>query len=196
MQQGKQQQGEQQMQGLSQSASQAKLKTKLENPMRQVLIEKLVLNIGTGKEQSNLTKAMKLLKLLTGFEPVKTLAKKRIPAWGLRPGLPVGCKKTLRGEKALEILKLMLKAKDNKLSQNCFDDYGNVNFGIEEYIAIPGVKYDPEIGIIGLQVSVTLKRKGFRVKHRRLRRTHIGKKHLISKQEAIDFFKTLGVVVE
>lgn len=167
-----------------------------ENPMRAIIIDKVVLNIGAGKEQANIEKALKLLKRLTGLDAVKTHAKKRIPTWGLRPGMPVGCKKTLRNGKALEVLKLMLKAKDDKLSEKNFDDYGNINFGIDEYITLPGVKYDPEIGIIGLQISVALARRGYRVKNRRIKPSRLGRKHIVSKQDAIGFFKSMGVEVE
>lgn len=180
---------------INQNTDKTKSKYK-KNPMREVMIDKVVLNIGTGKEQANIEKALKLLKLLTGLNGVKTYAKKRIPAWGIRPGMPVGCKKTLRNKKALEVLKLMLKAKDNKLSERNFDEYGNINFGIEEYITIPEVKYDPEIGIMGLQVSVALARRGYRVKNRRIKPSRIGKNHIVSKQDAIDFFRSMGVRVE
>ena len=76
-----------------------------------------------------------------------------------------------------------------KLSKNNFDDNGNISFGIPEYIDIPGIEYDPEIGVIGLQVSIALMRPGYRVKTRRLNKAKIGKNHRINKEEAIDFMK-------
>lgn len=107
----------------------------------------------------------------------------------MRPGLPIGCKVTLRRKNAIEILNRLLQAKDNKLKESQFDQNGNIAFGIEEYIDIPGVKYDPEIGIIGLEVCVTLERNGFRIKRRRIAKKMIPKKHMITKQESIDFMK-------
>lgn len=159
------------------------------NPMQQIKIEKITINIGVGKEQSNLDKAIKLIKTITGIEPIKTITKKRIPSWGVRPGLPLGCKITLRKQKAKEILKKLLDAKENKLTLTQFDERGNIAFGIHEYIEIPGIKYVPEIGIMGLQVCVTLERPGYRIKRRKNRTNKISQSHLIKKQESIDFMK-------
>ena len=161
------------------------------NLMRQISIEKVTLNIGAGKDQSKLDKGMKLMGSITGLTPVKTFTKKRIQEWGLRPGLPIGCKLTLRKEKALDLLKRLLEARDNMLQVSNLDNEGNISFGIKEYIDIPGVKYDPDIGIMGLQVCITLKRKGFRVKRRAFKRHEIPKRHRIKKEESIDFMKSL-----
>ena len=51
------------------------------------------------------------------------------------------------------------------------------------------MKYDPDVGIMGLQVCITLKRNGFRVKRRTLKRTEIPVRHRIKKDDAIDFMK-------
>ncbi|MBW2974219.1 50S ribosomal protein L5 [Candidatus Woesearchaeota archaeon] len=159
------------------------------NQMRSIKIEKITLNIGAGKEQSKLEKGMLLLKNVTGISPVKTFTNKRIPSWGLRPGLPIGCKLTLRKKKAEEILIRLLDAKENKLSAAQFDQGGNIAFGIQEYIDIPGVKYDPKIGIMGFEVCVTLERPGFRIKKRRIMKRKISPGHSIKKEEAIEFMK-------
>ncbi len=159
------------------------------NIMRQLRIEKITLNIGAGKDQARLEKGIKLLKMVTGIEPVKTMSKKRIPGWGLRVGLPIGCKLTLRKDKAIEILKNLLMAKENKLYDYQFDNLGNLAFGLSEYVDIPNMKYNPEIGIMGLEVCVTMERPGFRVKTRRLKTKKIPQKHRISKNESIDFMK-------
>lgn len=157
--------------------------------MREIKIGKITLNIGVGKNQSILDKALLLLKELSGVKPVKTTTQKRIAQWGLRPGLPIGCKVTLRGEKAEELLTRLLQSKDNILTEKQFDDYGNIAFGIPEYINIPGAKYNPEIGIIGLEVCITLERPGFRIKRRKNFKKKIPKKHAIHKQEAIKFMQ-------
>ena len=159
------------------------------NSMKTIRIEKVTLNVGAGKDQNKLDKAVLLLKMITGIEPVKTVTKKRIPAWGLRPGLPIGCKITLRKESAIELLRRLLEAKDNQLNESQFDDSGNISFGLHEYIDVRGVKYDPKIGIMGFQVCVTLERPGFRVKKRARRRASLSKAHNITKQEAIEFMK-------
>src|SRR3990167_1956469 len=157
------------------------------NAMRSIKIEKVTLNIGAGKDQSKLEKGLILLNAIAQATPVKTITNKRIQEWGLRPGLPIGCKLTLRKEKAVKILPRLLEAIEHKLAARQFDENGNVAFGIHEYIEIPGVKYDPKIGIMGLEVCVTLERPGFRIKRRKLLQRKIPLRHRISKQEAIDF---------
>lgn len=159
------------------------------NSMKQISVEKITLNIGAGKDQAKLEKGIKLIGNIAGHSPVKTFTKKRIQEWGLRPGLPIGCKLTLRKKMAIDLLKRLLEARDNVLQPTNLDNEGNVSFGIKEYIDIPGVKYDPEIGIMGLQVCITLKRSGFRVKYRSLKRHTIPKRHRIPKEDAIEFMK-------
>ena len=159
------------------------------NQMRDISVEKVTLNIGAGKDTSKLEKSMKLIQSITGRMPVKTFAKKRVQEWGLRIGLPIGCKLTLRNEEAGTILKRLFEARENTLQITNLDNEGNISFGIKEYIDVPGVKYDPDIGIMGFQVCITLKRKGFRIKHRALRKHIIPKRHRIKKEEAIDFMR-------
>jgi len=159
------------------------------NPMREIKIEKVTLNIGSGKDQTKLEKGMKLIKSITGVNPIKTITKKRIPNWGIRPGLPVGCKLTLRKDKALKIIPKLLAARDNNLKESQFDENGSVAFGIPEYIDIPETKYDPEIGMMGLEICITLERNGFRIKKRKIKKHKVSKKHAISKKEAIEFMQ-------
>lgn len=154
-----------------------------------IRIEKLTLNIGAGKDQAKLDKGLQLLQLLTGIPPVKTFTAKRIPGWGLRPGLPIGCKLTLRRDKARQMLIRLLKARDNNLLLRQFDDHGNLAFGVHEYIDVPDMKYNPDIGIMGFEVCVTLARPGFRVKRRKLQKRKVHPKHEISREEAVDFLK-------
>ncbi|MBI2670730.1 50S ribosomal protein L5 [Candidatus Woesearchaeota archaeon] len=160
-----------------------------QNKMRQIKIEKVTLNIGVGQPGENLEKAMKLLNKITSMKPIQTKTMKRIPTWGLRPNLAIGCKVTIRGKKAEELLSRLLKAIDNKLDSKKFDDTGNFSFGIKEYIDIPSVNYDIDIGIIGLETAVTLERAGYRVKKRKIKRSGIPSRHLITKEEAVDFIR-------
>jgi len=167
------------------------------NVMKEIRIEKVTLNIGCGTDQGKLEKALILLKRITNAKPVKTFTKKRIPEFGLRPGLPIGTKVTLRKENAEKLLAVLLDAKDKILNQKSFDDNGNMAFGIEEYIDMPGVNYNPEIGIMGLEACVTLERKGFRIKKRKKIQRKISKSHRITKQEAIEFMiNKFGIKVE
>ncbi len=161
-----------------------------EHPMRKIRVEKITFNIGAGKDQKLLDKGMKLIEQIAGEKPVKRITQKRIQAWGIRPGLPVGCKLTIRDqEKINDLLPRLLEARERILTLKMFDNLGNLSFGIPEYIDIQGAEYNPDIGIIGLQISVTLVRPGFRIKNRRLQQKSIHHNHSISKQEAIDYMK-------
>lgn len=165
------------------------------NPLREIRITKVTLNIGAGKNEEMLKKGLILLQKLSSNPPVKTVTKKRIPGWGLRPGLAIGAKVTIR-KNASALLKRLLAAKKNTLSADNFDDEGNFSFGIPEYIDIEGVEYDPELKIIGLEAAVTLERPGFRVKRRKIKQHRLGSSHQISKEEAISFLRAWGVKVE
>ena len=155
--------------------------------MRDIRVEKVTLNIGAGKDQTRLDKGIVLLQVIGSATPVKTVTSKRIQEWGLRPGLPIGCKLTLRKNKAVGIIPRLLEAVDNTLEDSQFDENGNIAFGIHEYIEIPGVKYDPKIGIMGLQVCITLERPGFRIKRRRIMTRKVPIKHKITRNEAVEF---------
>lgn len=165
------------------------------NPMRDIKITKVTLNIGVGKDEQMLKKGLKLLQKLSPLKPVTTTTTKRIPTWGLRPGLAIGCKVTVRKE-VEALLKKLLVAKENVLQQKNFDNNGNVAFGVAEYIDIEGLEYDPELKIMGLEVAVTLERPGYRVKKRKVRTGKVGVHHRITKEEAIAFMKqTFGIEV-
>lgn len=167
-----------------------------ENPMLYPKIEKLVVNIGVGKSGEPLEKASKVLRDLTGQTPCKRKAKKTIRDFGIRKGEPISCIVTLRKQRAIEFLKKVLSVVDNKLSKNCFDKYGNFSFGIKEHIEIPGVKYDPEIGIFGMDVCVSISRPGYRIQKRQKAKAKMGSKHTLTREEAMLFVKdTLGVEI-
>ncbi|MFA5302955.1 MAG: 50S ribosomal protein L5 [Candidatus Nanoarchaeia archaeon] len=163
-------------------------KDKKLNPMKDVRIEKLTLNIGVGEAGDKLEKAYSLLKTLTGKLPVKTVTNKRIPKWNVRPGIGIGTKITLRKDYE-ELLKRLLLSREYTLKKSCFDNYGNISFGVDEYVHIPGVKYDPKMPMFGLNATITLKRAGYRIRDRRLNNKRIPKNHRINQSEAIDFFK-------
>ena len=161
-----------------------------ENPMREILIEKVTANIGTGQPGDVLDNAKGLLeKLCEGRRAVETNAKKREPAFKLRKGLAIGVMITLRGKPANDFLEKALAAKRKVLMARNFDREGNFSFGIAEYIDFPGAKYDPAIGMYGFDICVTLKRRGRRITKRRNRKSKVGKKHRITKDEAMEFAK-------
>ncbi len=172
------------------------MSNKNDNPMRAIRVEKVTVNIGVGSAGDPLEAAKTLMERLTGKKVVETTAKRRNPTFKLRPGLPIGVKVTLRGKEAEDFLKRTLTAVKNRIKEHAFDEYGNFAFGVHEYIDVPDMKYDPSIGLFGFDVCVTLARPGNRVKLRRQKRAKIGKKHLITKEEAMEFVKSaFGVEV-
>jgi len=162
---------------------------KNENPMLKPRIEKVVINCSVGRSGEPLEKAMKILEELTGQKPCIRKAKKTIRDFGIRRKEPIACVVTLRGEKAKAFLSRALQAVDNRISKSSFDKYGNFTFGIKEHIDIPGTKYSPELGIIGMDVSVAMERPGYRVKRRRRARSKVGSEHLLSPDEVISFIR-------
>lgn len=167
-----------------------------EQPMLKPKISKVVVNICVGKSGEPLEKATKVLKEITGQNPSKRKAKKSIRDFGIRKGEPISCIVTLRKEQAIEFLKKVLPIIDNKLSKEHFDELGNFSFGLKEHIEIPGVKYDPDIGIFGMDICVSVNRAGYRVKTRRRKKTSIGSRHVLTSDESITFAKdTLGVEI-
>lgn len=161
---------------------------KMDHSMKKIRIEKITLNFGAGTDQKKLEKGIKLIEMIAGKAPVKTKTQERIPGWGLRPGLAIGCKITLRSD-IEPLLKRLIAAKENVLSLKNFDSNGNISFGIPEYVDIPEAKYSPELGIIGFEVSVTLSRPGFRVKKRKIMKRKIPMRHRVSKEDAVAFMK-------
>jgi large subunit ribosomal protein L5 len=159
------------------------------NFMRRIILDKVTVNIGLGESGERLQKAYQLLQDLTGAKPVYTKARKSIREFGVRKGAPIGVKVTLRGEKAVEFLKKALAAVNYRIKASSFDDYGNVGFGITEHVLIPGTRYDPEVGIFGMDVVITLIRPGYRVMRRRRKYTRIPKRHRVTKEEATEFLK-------
>ena len=165
--------------------------------MKRISVDKIVINIGVGKSGEPIEKAKKALLELTGQQPAVRGAKKTVRDFGIHKGEPIGTIVTLRREPALEFLKRVIAAKRNVLKASSFDNYGNISLGIHEHIDIPGTKYNPEIGIFGMDVNVVLSRPGYRIAKKSRKTAQIGRTHRINKEEAIDFFKQeFGAEVE
>jgi large subunit ribosomal protein L5 len=165
--------------------------------MKRISVDKIVINIGVGKSGEPIEKAKKALLELTGQQPAVRGAKKTVRDFGIHKGEPIGAIVTLRREPALEFLKRVIAAKKNVLKASSFDNYGNISLGIHEHIDIPGTKYNPEIGIFGMDVNVVLSRPGYRIARKSRKSAQIGRTHRINKEEAIDFFKQeFGAEVE
>lgn len=165
--------------------------------MKKINVDKIVINIGVGKSGEPIEKAKKALLELTGQQPAVRGAKKTVRDFGIHKGEPIGAVVTLRRELAIEFLKRVVAAKKNVLKASSFDNYGNISVGIHEHIDIPGTKYNPEIGIFGMDVNIVLSRPGYRIARKSRKSAKIGKTHRINKDDAIEFFKReYGVGVE
>ncbi|MDD4983503.1 MAG: 50S ribosomal protein L5 [Candidatus ainarchaeum sp.] len=174
----------------------AKVVKNSNNAMRELQLDKVVLHMCVGDNAGKLQNAKEILVRLTEMKPVETKAKTRLPKWGIKPGLPIGTKVTLRGKKAKEILARVFKAYKNQIKSKSFDENGNFALGVKEYIDIQGMKYDPKLGLLGFDVIVNLKRRGYRVKNRLLYRKSIGNTHKVTKEDAVAYVnKTFGVDV-
>lgn len=156
-----------------------------DNPMRVPRIEKVVVNIGVGEGGDKLVKAEKVIEMVTGVKPSRTLSKVANRDWGLRVGAPIGVRVTLRGEEAVVFIKKALDIRQFRVPDYSFDDGGNLNFGVPDYTDFPGMKYDPEIGIFGMDIAVVIARPGNRVKSRRVESRRIPRAHKVARPEAM-----------
>ena len=150
-------------------------------------IGKVTVSIGVGEAGEKLSKAETVLMNLTGQKPVQTRSKSTIKDWGIRRGMPIGCKVTLRGKKAYSFLEEVFKIRNNKIPDYSFDDQGNFSLGIPDHTLFKDQKYDPKIGIFGMDVCVTIERIGYRIKHRRIDPRRIPSKHAVKREETIDY---------
>lgn len=166
----------------------AQQKNKSKNVMRTLAIEKLCLNICVGESGDRLTRAAKVLEQLSGQTPVYSKAKYTVRSFGIRRNEKIAVSVTVRGEKAEEILERGLKVKEYELKRKNFSATGNFGFGIQEHIDL-GLKYDPSIGIYGLDFFVVLGRPGFRVGRRKKQQSRVGPSHRVTKNEAIRWFQ-------
>jgi len=157
--------------------------------MRDLHVEKVVVNIGVGEAGERLAKAEKVLEMVTKQKPVETLSKTVNRDLGIRQGMPLGCKVTLRGEEAVEFVKQALSIREMRVPEYSFDKEGNMSFGISDYTDFEGMKYDPEIGIFGMDISVVLRRPGNRITQRALLKRRIPKSHRVGRDEAIQYMK-------
>jgi len=167
-----------------------------QSPMKKISLEKVVLNMGLGKSGDIIQVAKKALDHISGKKSCARDAKETQREWGVRQGEPIGVAVTVRGKDARELLKRLLESKGNQINGKSFDNFGNFSFGIKEHIDIPGVKYDPQVGILGLGISVTLTRPGYGIRKRSKHKASVGKSHAINNQEAKDYLsKEFGVTI-
>jgi len=156
------------------------MKAQMENPMRKMKIEKIILSAGaTGQD---LEKARKLLEMISKKKAQIIASQKRIPDFDVRPGLEVGTRATLRGKEATDLLRRLLGALDNKIKFKQISD-NHFSFGIKEYIEIPGTEYQRDIGIRGFNVTVVFVRPGARVQRKKIKSGRLPARQHVSKEE-------------
>ncbi len=161
------------------------------NVMRNIKIEKVVLSAAGTAEK--LEKGTRLLKTISGMQPKKLASKKRIPSFGVRPGLETGAKVTLRKEKIEPILKRLLQAVNNEIKKSQIVD-NHFSFGVHEYIEIPGIEYQRDIGILGLNVTVDFVRAGKRVERKKIKRGKIPARQRVTCEEIAEYMiKNYGI---
>jgi len=164
-------------------------KDKAKNVMRDLRIRKLCLNICVGESGDRLTRAGKVLESLTGQTPVFSKARYTVRSFGIRRNEKIAVHCTVRGPKAEEILERGLKVKEYELRRENFSENGNFGFGIQEHIDL-GIKYDPSIGIYGMDFYMVMGRPGMNVRHRRRKTGHVGFQHRLTKEDAMKWFQT------
>jgi len=159
------------------------------NPMQGIMIEKLVISIGTGSDEKKQANAKQLLTTMTGRKPTDALAKRRIPTFNISKNSKIGTFVTIRGKDNLDLIKRLFEAVNNRIRESSITN-NTVNFGVHEYIDIRGVKYDPKIGILGMNVNVVFNRKGVRVAERRRARSKVARSHKrVARDEIADYLK-------
>ncbi|MDK2974227.1 MAG: large subunit ribosomal protein [Methanofollis sp.] len=157
------------------------------NPMQAVHIDKVVVHMGVGESGDRLVKGEDIIRAITGGNPVRSIAKKTQPAFGIRKGAPIGARVTLRGVKAEAFVQTAFNIIEHTVSASSFDREGNFSFGIEEHTDFPGQSYDPQIGIYGMDINVTLEKNGVRIARRRIGPRKLPAKQRVSPEEAIAF---------
>ena len=126
-------------------------------------LEKIVINMGVGEASQDRKKiegAVTDMTKISGQKPVITRAKKAIATYKLRENMIVGCKVTLRRERAYEFLDRLVnsalpRVRDFRgISGKSFDGNGNYAMGLKEQIVFPEIDYDQVDQVRGMDIII------------------------------------------
>jgi len=123
-------------------------------------LDKIVINMGTGIDEKNLDNSIRDLTLISGQKPIATVAKKAISNFKLRQGMKIGCKVTLRGDRAYHFLDrlatvVLPRIRDFQgLSPKSFDGRGNYALGLKEQLVFPEIPYDTFDKLRGMDIVI------------------------------------------
>ena len=134
----------------------------LPNPMEVPRVVKVVVNMGVGEKDNPkvLEGAVANLTKIAGQKPIVTKAKKSISDFKLVVGDPIGCKVTLRQDRAYEFLNRLFNAvlpgiRDFRgLSVSAFDGRGNYTLGLSEQMTFPEINYNEITKTQGMDITI------------------------------------------
>ena len=127
-------------------------------------IDKIVINVGCGKEANGNSKVIESvvrdITMITGQKPVVTHARKSVANFKLREGMPVGVKVTLRRDRMWEFLDRLFnvalpRVRDFRgINGDAFDGRGNYALGLKEQLIFPEISYDQIDKIRGMDIVI------------------------------------------
>ncbi len=135
-----------------------------QNKMLTAKLEKISISVGTGfamKDSKLIQNITDTISLIAGQKAVVVKSKKSVAGFKVREDMPVGIKVTLRASRMYEFIDKLCaialpRVKDFRgLNKNGFDGHGNFNFGLQEQLMFPEVKFDDIIKTHGMNISIT-----------------------------------------